>query len=89
MGGVKLSCDKDVVLSMLSDKQGFPGSIPGIEAVLELPLPNAQVEQNLKSRCRVVNFYRRAENLFEIGCQFVDIVEDQQSLINSYIEQVS
>ncbi len=89
LGGVKLSFDKDVACKLLPSKQCTLGLIQGMEAMLEVALPDRGAEPKcLKSRCRLVDLYRRAENRFEIGCQFVESGEEQRLLISSYLVQM-
>lgn len=85
-GGVKLSCDKSVALKLLSGKHCSPGRIQGMETTVEISLADWNTEQKyLKARCRIVNFYRKAENWFEFGCQFVNSDKAQLSLITSHM----
>ncbi len=89
-GGIKLACDREAAFSLLPDKHASPGSIQGVEAVLELTLPvENKTPRHLAYKCRVVNFYRRAENRFEIGCQFVDSDAEQQALMTGYMQQLA
>ena len=87
-GGAKFSCDQQTVKRMFPQDQAAVGMILDAEIEVHFILPTESKRgAAFMARARVVHSERLAQDLFNVGVQFLGLNQADARKLEDYIEQ--
>lgn len=87
-GGAKFSCDQQTVMAMFPQDQAAVGMILDAEIEVHFKLPTeGKRAAAIKVRARVVHSERLAQDLFNVGIQFLALNQTATKKMETFIAQ--
>ena len=88
LGGLKLSCNRSTIVTIIPGEQLIPGQISGVEVNVKFSLqPNTGRAINLQLTAQLIHTERLAQDNYQIGIQFIDMRKNDFSRLENYIEE--
>jgi c-di-GMP-binding flagellar brake protein YcgR len=86
-GGVKFSCNRQTVSNIFPDDQAPLGVV--LDAYITIHFSLHEEDKPaviIKTSARVIHTERLAQDLFQVGVQFIDLTETATKQLENYIE---
>ena len=83
--GLKFSCSRETIHSILPENRWTPGPILDIDIEIRFELPDPEA-QMLECTARLIHFERLSQDEFHVGVQFISMAESAIRALESFLE---
>ncbi|WP_456414511.1 PilZ domain-containing protein [Thiolapillus sp.] len=83
--GLDFLCDAGAQCRIMPEERKMPGPVFGVYVDIVFSLPNANRE--LRTRCRVLFCHRLSQNSYRFGCEFHQLDDADQALLQEFLQQ--
>lgn len=84
--GLDFLCDSGAQCRIMPEERKMPGPVFGVYVDIAFSLPD--VEQELRTRCRVLFCHRLSQNSYRFGCEFHQLAEEDKQVLQSFVTRV-
>jgi len=88
VGGLKFSCDRQALFSILPEDQRTPGQVSDVELEMRFEFqPLHQPVTSIRVRVLIIHSERLAQDKYHVGVEFIDMDSATARALVNYIEE--